>query len=443
MPVLYVKDRTSLEIVRIEENFSSLVWTERYQETGEFVLDIPINVTNFDVYKRGNYVILDESEDVMMIETLNITEDQEDPKLEVSGRSLSLILERRINASRLLDNYAESITYNGALSDVVSSIVENDITDPYMEYYIWQRKETDGKWYDGYGTPGDSSVVQRRKVKRTQQTPYRKISNFTYQDLTSGITVDKKYNKIMTIYDILESLAKAYVFGFRVRLDSNGGFIFQTYKGADRTSKQKVLDPVIFNPVMDNISYVNYFEDQTDYRNVGLSYSDGAYSPVDFNASFNTSIFSGYVWVTKDDSSNESLTGLDRFEVPFDARSSASVANYDPTEYYYGSSDDESGDTESEPTGIVEKVTAVGEEEFDSGDYDFVKTSEGAIDPLVRYKFGEDYFLGDIVELSNDNGIIMTGIIDEVVRSYDADGFIVTPNFKNMEDYDYGEEETE
>ena len=192
MPVLYVKDRTSLEIVRIEENFSSLVWTERYQETGEFVLDIPINVTNFDVYKRGNYVILDESEDVMMIETLNITEDQEDPKLEVSGRSLSLILERRINASRLLDNYAESITYNGALSDVVSSIVENDITDPYMEYYIWQRKETDGKWYDGYGTPGDSSVVQRRKVKRTQQAPYRKISNFTYQDLISGITLDKK-----------------------------------------------------------------------------------------------------------------------------------------------------------------------------------------------------------------------------------------------------------
>ena len=34
----------------------------------------------------------------------------------------------------------------------------------------------------------------------------------------------------------------------------------------------------------------------------------------------------------------------------------------------------------------------------------------------------------------------MTAIIDEVVRSYDKTGFIVTPNFKNMEDYDYGSE---
>ena len=36
----------------------------------------------------------------------------------------------------------------------------------------------------------------------------------------------------------------------------------------------------------------------------------------------------------------------------------------------------------------------------------------------------------------------MTAVIDEVVRSYDTDGLIVTPNFKSMEDYDYGEEET-
>ena len=59
---------------------------------------------------------------------------------------------------------------------------------------------------------------------------------------------------------------------------------------------------------------------------------------------------------------------------------------------------------------------------------------------MVRYEFGKDYFLGDTVELSNDNGVVMTAVIDEVVRSYDADGFIVTPNFKSMEDYDYGSE---
>ena len=36
----------------------------------------------------------------------------------------------------------------------------------------------------------------------------------------------------------------------------------------------------------------------------------------------------------------------------------------------------------------------------------------------------------------------MEAIIDEVVRSYDSDGIIVTPNFKNLEEYDDGEEDS-
>ena len=435
MPIVYVFDKTSHDILRIEESFSSLVWTERYQATGDFVLDIPLSKANFDVYRRGNYLKLDESEEWMMIETISITEDMDDPLLEVSGRSLSLILERRINASRLLENYASSIKYEGDLGEVVQSIIEDEFTAPTMQTYIWQNRDIEGNVTDGYG---GSDAVSRWKAIRTVDAPYRMISNIVYENLATGVMVEKNYTKLMTVYDILESFCKAYVCGFRVRLDSAGNFVVQTYKGSDRTSTQTTLDPVIFNPVMDNISYVNYFEDQTDYRNVGLSYSDGSFSPVEFNASFSTDIFDGYVWVTNsDDKTNEDVTGLDRMEVPFDARSSASVADYDPSGYLYP-------DVGEEPEqNIVEKVTSYGEEQFDSDDYDFVKTSEGAIDPLVRYKFGEDYFLGDIVELSNDNGVIMTAIIDEVVKSYDADGFIVTPNFKSMEDYDYGEEDTE
>lgn len=437
MPTVYVKDKSTFEIIRIEESFSSLVWTERYQAAGEFVLDIPINVANFDVYKRGNYVILDESEEVMVIESLNIDDQQEDPVLEVSGRSLSLILERRINASRLLDNYAEAITYNGDYGTVISSIVNNDIINPYMEYYIWRHTTADGTVEDGYGyNDGDNNY----KVKVQQTMPYRAILGFSYTNKVTGVTIDKNYNKLMTIYDILVSFSKAYVTGFTVRLGKNGGFVLTTYKGTDRTSKQKVLDPVIFNPVMDNISYVNYFEDQTDYRNVGLAYSDGCYSNIDFFPEnvFSTDIFSGYVWVTKDDSkSNTSISGMNRMEVPFDVRSSASVSSYDPTK------EPPEDASEEDLLPIEKKVEAAGNDEFESGDYDFIQTSEGAIDPLVRYQFGVDYFLGDTVEISNNNGVVMTAIIDEVVRSYDSDGFITTPNFKSMADYDYGEEETE
>lgn len=435
MPILYVRDKTSKDIIRIEESFSSLVWTERYQEAGDFVLDIPINTANFDVYKRGNYVQIDDSEETMMIESLSINDEQEDPVLEVTGRTLSLILERRVNASKLLDNYAQAINYQGSFGDVIQKIIEDDVTNPILQTYSWRHRLEDGTTEEGYDSTRPTSNY---KVVETFSAPYRKINNFTYSNSVTGITVDKSFTKIKTIYDILVEISKKYVTGFRVRLQ-NGGFVFQTYKGVDRTSAQKTLDPVIFNPVMDNISYVNYFEDQTDYRNVAFSYSDGAWSPVDFNVSFGSSIFDGYVWVPRDsDKSNESYTDLDRFELPVDVRSSASVTSWDPSNYYYVN-DDSGEDTEF----ISQKVAAAGKDEFDTEDHDFVKISEGAIDPLVRYQFDKDYFLGDIVEISNNNGVVMTAVIDEVVRSYGSDGIITTPNFKSMEDYDYGEEETE
>ena len=434
MPVAYVLDKNSYEIIRIEESFSSLVWTERYQDNGEFVMDIPINVANFDVYKRGNYVQLDGSEETMLIETLDINDEQEEPTLNVSGRTISCILERRINASKLLDNYAESIKYNGSFESVVRGILNDDIIDPTMQRYVWMHKLEDGSVEEGYDSDRPSSNY---KEKQTFSTPYRKISNLQYTNSVYGEYIDKEFNELKSVYDLLVTFSKAYVTGFRMRLQ-NGVFILETYKGADRTFNQKTLDPVIFNPVMDNISYVNYYEDQTDYRNAGLSYSDGVWSPVDFNASFESTIFNGYVWVVNGtDKSNESISGLDRFELAIDARSSASVTNWDPTTYYY----QDMGETQDPDEQIESKVRAAGTDEFETGDHDFVKTSEGAIDPLVRYKFGEDYFLGDTVELSNDNGVFMTAIIDEVVRSYDSDGFIITPNFKSMEDYYYGEED--
>lgn len=433
MPIVYVRDKNSYEIIRIEESFSSLVWTERYQEAGEFVLGIPIDVANFAVYKRGNYIQLDESDDTMLIESVNINDEVEDPLLEISGRSISCILERRVNASRILDAYTQSIKYEGDLGSVIQGIINDEFINPKMVQFKWMHTTDDGSAEEGY-----DSVNPTRNYKTTEMinASYRKLSNIAYTNLASGVMVAKDYSKIMSIYDILVSISKKNITGFRMKLQ-NGVFILETYKGTDRTSSQKVLDPVIFNPIMDNISYVNYFEDQTKYRNIALSYSDGAWSPVDFNASFSTEIFDGYLWVTHDgELSDSAYSGLDRFELAVDARSSASVTGYDPSEYYYP----DYGEEQDQSQYIVNKVKAVATDEFDTEEHDFIKTSEGAIDPLVRYEFGKDYFLGDTVEISNDNGVVMTAIIDEVVRSYDSSGFIVTPNFKSMEDYDYGSE---
>lgn len=431
MPDLYVLDRTTKKPIHVEERFSSLVWTERYQEAGEFVLDIPLQDFNYGFYKRGNYLVLADYAQPMVIEAIDITDNSEDPKVEITGRSLSSILDRRINASKALVLHTDSVNYFGELSSVVQSIMNDEIISPKMRTYYWRHKDDSGETVNGYDYDHPS---RNWKAIATNDAPERKISNFEYRNVNISGTLDKKYDKLMSVYELLVSFSKKLKTGFRVIIE-NGKFILETYQGTDRTSGQNLKDAIIFNEIMDNIISLNSLEDQTNYKNIGLAYSDGAFSPVDFNVTFSSTIFNGYVWVENDtDSKGASYKDLDRFEVAFDARSSASVSSWDPYGYYYP----EEG--EEPDSAIEDKVKAVAETEFDTEDYDFVSLTEGEIDPLVRYEFGVDYFLGDTIEITNSNGVVMTALIDEVVTSYDTDGKIVTPNFSNMEDYDYGDE---
>lgn len=418
MPIVYVKDRSN-NIIHIEESFSSLVWTERYQENGEFEIDLPLKIANKDAYKMGNYVIMDDSDFTMLIETIETTDN--DSVLKVSGRSLSCILDRRVTASKIVALRSGPVEYSGDYGSVISKIVQDDITDSYEEYYIYEHLEDTGngfEWVEGYDSSEDG---QNRIVTRSRKTPARNISNFSYENTVSGVTIDKSSNEAVSIYDLIVRFSKAYVTGFRVDLDSNGNFIFKTYKGRDRTGVEKGVRPVFFGPTMDNVIYVNSFEDTTDYKNYALVVQDKDMGGTEENPLPSTE--PAYGFYIDPDISGQSPTGIDRREFI--------VSGTTPSE------DEETGET---PTMEESRKTSA-EEAFDSEDYNHIKTTEGAIDPLVQYQLGVDYFLGDTVMIESWTGEYSTSLIDEVVRSYDSSGYTVTPNFKSMDDYDYGEED--
>lgn len=468
MPVLYIRDRSTREIIHIEESFSSLVWTERYQEAGDFVLDIPLDVIDFSFYKIGNYISMDESLESMIIETIEITEQMESPVVELSGRTASILLDRRVNASRVFDVYARSIAtlrmqkpvtkasvvrYSGTISSIFQQMMDEEIVNPTMPYYSWWHKvEIEGvneAWYPGYDP--SLSDTWLKIVPGKDSAPYRVIPGFVFQSLIENDTssVTKEYSELKSLYDMFVQISKENMTGFRSIIDGNNNIVIQAFKGTDRTTAQKVLDPLIFNPIMDNISYVNYFEDKSDYKSTGFAYSDSGisyyrktkmYDGIAYNL-----IYNGYTWNCGSEES-----GYDRYEVPFNLMSDVSITQLDSDSIDSGAVDTNPDDDIEEKVSswkeyydkIQAKIDSTADERYEEGDYEFVKTSEGSIDPLVRYAFDKDYFIGDIVEIFNSNGTVMTAIIDEVVRSYDADGFIVTPNFKNMVEYDYGEEDS-
>lgn len=468
MPTLYIRDKDTRIITHVEESFSSLIWTERYQEAGDFVLDIPLDAIDFSFYKRGNYISMDESRESMIIEKIEITEQMESPVVEISGRSASILLDRRVNASRVFDVYSRSIAtlrmkapvnknsvirYSGTVSDILKQMFDEEISNPTLPYYSWWHKvEVEGAteaWRPGYDA--ELADDELKIVAEKNSADYRKIPGFGFESLIANDSkhMTKEFSEIKTLYDMFIQISKENLTGFRSIIDSNNNIIVQVYKGNDRTVKQNVLDPLIFSPIMDNISYINYMEDSTDYKTTGFAYSDSGisyyrktrlYDPIPYNT-----IYNGYNWTQQTD-----LTGYDRYEIPFNFMSDISISQLDADSTRDEEAVDSDPDDEIEEKvsswaeyydKIQQKIVSTANDKYDEGGYEIVKTSEGSIDPLARYTFDEDYFMGDIVEIFNSNGTIMTAIIDEVVRSYDSDGFIITPNFKNMIEYDYGEED--
>lgn len=408
MPVVYVKD-TKGTIIHIEEAFSSLIWTERYQDDGEFEMDLPLKIANKDAYKKDNYVIMDDSDVTMLIETIETTDS--DSTLKISGRSLSCLLERRVNASKALELHEHPICYEGDFEDVVSAIVRDDITHSYAEDYEWRHYNADGEIVGGYG---DRAFI----VKVKYDTPGRDISNFSYVNTVSNVAVSKKYEDLKSIHDIIVSFSKTYVTGFRIDLDNYGNFIFKTYKGTDRTGITKSESPVIFGPSMDNVIYVNSFDDDTNYKNCVLVVQD--YEEPDEDKELQPG-------------DNDPCVGFYFRDVP--------VYGIDRREFIVDADKPQKDSETGEMEGTNEEFRqAAAEEAFESDDYDRIKTTEGAVDPLVQYKLGSDYFLGDIVRIESWTGEYSISLIDEIVRSYDSEGYVVTPNFKSMDDYDYGEE---
>ena len=122
--ILYVRDKNTRSIISIQEGYLSLTWTERYQEAGEFVLDLPVTADNIDLYQEGRYISRDDTDESMVIDTIDITEsfgDEKKPVLEVKGRTLSSLLTRRVNASRIDDYYNDGfVNYSGTISESIS-----------------------------------------------------------------------------------------------------------------------------------------------------------------------------------------------------------------------------------------------------------------------------------------------------------------------------------
>ena len=226
----------------------------------------------------------------------------------------------------------------------------------------------------------------------------RKIPNFTFKASTdskvTGLTIDNQYTGD-DLYTVIKGLCEENNIGFKIILTDDNEFEFCLYAGADRSYDQTENPYVVFSPNFENIINSNYYSSKANLKNVTLVAGEGE------GASRKTTVVG-------------SGSGLDRRELFTDARDI--------------SSDTEDGQLPENE--YIAQLTAKGEKNL--ADHDRVTAFEGEVEVTRLFKYGEDFFIGDIVQIANEYGNEGSAYISELIISRSKDEQSIYPTFKTI-----------
>lgn len=217
------------------ENFESIIWTERYNEAGQFELVMPHD-PNHQYWVPNYYLRSTESDYVMRATNLEIESRDGKVMSKFSGKDLSSILSQRI---ALTQTWSPRKPHNR-----ISALISICFTNP--------------------------------------SNPDRKILNFEHEapyswDLPKFDAIPAQDAEVRwrDCYTIIEEMAKEHDFGFRWYVDEDLVMKFQLYFGHDRSLDQTEFETVIFTPDFGNLENSRYVYSQDTNRNIAYIGGEG------------------------------------------------------------------------------------------------------------------------------------------------------------------------
>lgn len=345
--LLYVLN-ANREIIDTVEVFKSLIWTTRFQASGDFELVLPASTHNFELFKNGKYLVrVDRPTQGMFIKNIQLDTDIENGDyLTVTGKSISSLLEQRIIWEQTI---VEGIPEDCIIELVLQNIAYFASADRYIDVL---------------------NIGEYVESENTME------AQFTGDNLAEAV----------------QSICKAYGLGYTIDVDLQYGtfFTFRILNGLDRSSNQNTNPRVIFSNEFDNLLKTKYILNTDNYKNVARVAGEGEGS--------------ARKMITVGEGS-----GFDRYEIFVDAKD-ISTNN--------GEIDDETYEKQLIERGL-EKLA----------EQKVIETIEGEAELSMNYKFGEDYDIGDIVEVVNEYGMTITARITEVIECEDDTGTYIIPSF--------------
>lgn len=232
--------------------------------------------------------------------------------------------------------------------------------------------------------------------------PERAISNFIFEDSTDpyilSLTLDVTcYGE--NLYDLISTWCQAYSVGFKITLTEDGKFKFQLYYGLDRSYAQTALPYVVFSETNGDLSVSNVVESDENEKTIALVVGpDDGTNPIKILS------------VT---SSEDSPTGLDRKEIFADASSVSQTVD---------------GVTLTDP----EHYAQLAQQGFDVlYENSEILSFDASLKENKQYDYNSKYYMGDIVQFQDDQGLELRVRIVEFImtRGEDNKGY---PTFEKV-----------
>lgn len=374
------------ETLYILDDYSSIIWTSRFVECGDF--ELCVSATE-DVLKRistGYYIMNDVFYDaetnrapLMIVESINISRDSDNVDVKFTGRDLKSILDRRIVWS------IKTFPSETHIESVIRTLLYENAIAPTN----WSRQYQNGD----SPTPITISVP----------AVLRAIPDFVYENQSAEnppiIDSDTQFGN-ESLYDTINNLCNNYELGWDIVYDFDVNMLVFILKSrVDKTYNQSNNTPVIFSTQLENLLNSEYIESSSTEKNAALILGEGD----EYNVMYNVY------------PENPTASGLNRKEMVINSGLSRK--------------DDVTGGEYGNET-YLKMLYNKGVEEIDNNKY--VQMFNGTA-KNVQYIYGVDYNVGDICELVNEYNIQSNVLISEVVLSVSKNNVSILPTFQTIE----------
>lgn len=230
---IYILDKDTFDVVGIVDTYESLIWTERFNDCGDFELIVPISLDAIELLTTDRFLYINTSKCLMVIETVEIVTDVENGiTLTINGRSIESILDRRV--------VLKQTTINGNAQDGLKRIFDENLISP---------SEADRKI---------SSVIFKSS-NDTRITSLEIDAQFHGDDLLS----------------VTKAICEVLDIGFKMELTEDEKLEFSLYHGEDRSYDQETNPYVVFSPSFDNLMNSTYMQSDMTYKNFALILGEG------------------------------------------------------------------------------------------------------------------------------------------------------------------------